>query len=155
MKLLQDVFYRVFLTEVARRDQMRHARILSGLWLLGISAGISIVLLGPSVAHWAYAGRYDQAMSLLPWLALTAVLKLGETFPRSHVVGVASMVTIRRYTLVTVLTAVISIGLGLGLTIRYGLQGTVIAGSAIFLIRNLINYGFMALILRERRQSAV
>jgi hypothetical protein len=62
---------------------------------------------------------------------------------------------IRRYTLMTLLTAVISVGLGLGLTILHGLLGTVIAGSAIFAMRNLINYGFMTLILRERRQSTV
>jgi O-antigen/teichoic acid export membrane protein len=155
MQLLQDVFYRVFITEVARRDQMRYSRILGGLWLLGIFAGIGIVLIGPPVAHWVYGGRYDQAMNLLPWLALAAVLKLGETFPRSHLIGAASMPMIRRYTLMTLLTAVISIGLGLGLTILHGLLGTVIAGSVIFAMRNLINYGFMTLILRERRQSTV
>lgn len=155
MQLLQDVFYRVFMTEVARRDQMRYPRILAGLWLLAITVAASILLIAPPIAHWAYGGRYDQALGLLPWLALTSVLKLGETFPRSHMIGAASMTMLRRYTLVTVLTAVTSIGLGFVLTVSYGLLGTVMTGSAIFALRNLVSYGFLTQFLRERRESAV
>ena len=73
---------RVFATEMVREPHAITPALLATPWMLaGILSAVLLVALPPAVRHF-YAGRYDAALPLLPWLVAAGALRFVEVVPR-------------------------------------------------------------------------
>lgn len=91
--------------------------------------------LGPSVMHWLYAGRYDDLAGLLPVVGLIPVVGLGAT------VLAPALRALEKPDLIFVAYAastVVSLSLGLWLTVRHGAVGSALAIVATTIVTTVV-----------------
>jgi hypothetical protein len=142
---------RVFSTEMARNPRAVTPALLAAPWLLAaILSGILLVALPPA-ARYFYAGRYDAALPLLPWLVVAGGLRFVEIVPRGFAFYLAPTRSLNWFAAVQSVVAIIGLALMVKWTQEYDLRGTVWAGAIIAVARVAVSYFFF---VQVRRRSA-
>jgi hypothetical protein len=133
---------RVFSTEMARNPRAITRGLLAAPWL--IAAGLSIALLFflPPLTRHFYAGRYDAALPLLPWLIAAGALRFVEIVPRGVLFYLAPNRSLNWFATVQSVVAILGLSLMVYWTRIHGLHGTVWAGFLIALVRVTLSYLF-------------
>ena len=141
-KLGANILTMIMTPELVSRRRGRYLNLTFGLWGFALLCSLGIALLGPALAHWAYRGRYESGLVLLPLLALAGALQLTLVLPRSDLGGRAPIALLRR--LFIVLAGVLGLLTVLGalLITKLGILGIAIAALALQAGRNLISYAY-------------
>jgi hypothetical protein len=135
---------RVFATEMARDPRAITPALLATPWLLaGILSALLLVALPPAVRHF-YAGRYDAALPLLPWLVAAGALRFAEVVPRGFAFYLAPTSSLHWFAAVQSVVAIVGLALMVKWTQDYNLRGTVWAGALIAAMRLVASYIFFA-----------
>jgi O-antigen/teichoic acid export membrane protein len=155
-RLLSNIFVTVLTPELIRQHRPNYTRMLIGLLGLAALAGVFTVFVGPALVSWAYAGRYDHGVPLIPILALAGSLRLVSTLPRSYLIGRADTSILNRYIVVKVIAVLVAILLGILLTVRLSIVGLAVGIALIELTNTSLNYLFLRVAHRQEllHQSA-
>ncbi len=142
--LIGDPAGRVFSTELVRNPEQMHRGLIAGPWLLAaaLSAGLLVGL--PPLAQHLYAGRYDSALPLLPWLVLASALRFVEIVPRGVLGYVAPRRTLNQFATIQSAIAVLGLVLMVKLTADHGLHGAAWSAALIAAARVICSYWFVA-----------
>ena len=142
---------RVFATEMARHPRAITPALLATPWLLAVLlSALLLVALPPAVRHF-YAGRYDAALPLLPWLVAAGALRFVEVVPRGFAFYLAPTKSLHWFAAAQSIVAIGGLALMVKWTQDHGLHGTVWAGALIAVVRVVASYIFFA---HVRNQSA-
>jgi len=135
---------RVYSTEMARDPRTVTLGTLGAPWLLaGILSAVLLVGLPPIVRYF-YAGRYNAALPLLPWLVLAGALRFVEIVPRGFAFYLATTRSVNWFAAVQSVIAIVGLALMVRWTQTHDLRGTVWAGALIAAARVTVSYLFFA-----------
>jgi hypothetical protein len=135
---------RVFSTEMARNPRAITPSLLLAPWLLAAILSAALLVVLPPAARYFYAGRYDAALPLLPWLVAAGALRFVELVPRGYAFYLAPTKSLHWFAAVQSLVAIGGIALMVNWTHDYELRGTVWAGALIAALRVTASYIFFA-----------
>jgi hypothetical protein len=144
---------RVFSTEMARNPGAITRSMLVMPWFIAAILSVLLLVALPPIARHFYAGRYDAALPLLPWLVAAAALRLVELVPRGFAFYLASIRALNVFAAVQSAIAIAGIILMVKWTQNFDLRGTVWAGAIIAVIRVAISYAFFAAVRRGSATS--
>ncbi len=152
-KLLTSIQSMVVTPELIRAERPNYRRLIAGAAAIAIIAGVLTVAFAPMLADWAYSGKYDEGLVLIPWLALAGMLMILEIIPRSHLIGRTRWPTVRRFVLSegTFMLGVFVIGVVI--VARLDILGIAIATTLALAIRNLFSYSFFFWSLSAETES--
>jgi hypothetical protein len=145
---------RVFSTEMARDPRAINRGLLAAPWLIAGILSLGLLALLPPLARHFYAGRYDAALPLLPWLVVAGALRFVEIVPRGAIFYLASTRSLNGFAIVQSVVAVVGLAIMVQWTQSYDLHGTVWAGAMIAAVRVAVSYFFFARIFRRNRESS-
>jgi hypothetical protein len=135
---------RVFATEMARDSRAITPAMLAAPWLMaGVLSALLLIALPPAVRHF-YAGRYDAALPLLPWLIAAGALRFVEIVPRGFAFYLAATRSIYWFGIVQSMVAIAGLALMVKWTKDYNSRGTVWAAALIAAVRVGASYVFFA-----------
>jgi hypothetical protein len=144
---------RVFSTEMARNPGAITRSMLVMPWFIAAILSVLLLVALPPIARHFYAGRYDAALPLLPWLVAAGALRLVELVPRGFAFYLASTRALNVFAAVQSAIAIAGIILMVKWTQNFDLRGTVWAGAIIAVIRVAISYAFFAAVRRGSATS--
>ena len=98
-RLLTSIQSMVVTPELIRADRPHYRRLIAGAAVIAVTVGLLTVVLAPVLIDWAYAGKYNEGLILIPWLALSGMLLFLEIIPRSHLIGRSPWPVVRRFVL--------------------------------------------------------
>jgi hypothetical protein len=135
---------RVFSTEMVRHPRAITRGMLAAPWLIAGALSVGLLLFLPPLARHFYAGRYDAALPLLPWLVAAGALRFVEIVPRGVIFYLAPTRSLNWFASVQSGIALLGLALMVHWTQVAGLNGTVWAGALIALVRVTVSYLFVA-----------
>ena len=138
-RLARQISSQVLTSEVSRQHRINYKRLVPAWLSFSAGLGIAAVAVVPFASRVLYENRFLGAIPLVPWLALAGTLNLLEALPQSYMVGIGSMSSNAKVALAQVGIILGGFGLGLALTLRFGLLGPAIAATGIHLSRLLVS----------------
>ncbi|MEE9216989.1 MAG: hypothetical protein V3U32_06085 [Anaerolineales bacterium] len=155
-RLLSNILVMILTPELIRQYRPSYTRMLIGILGLAALAGVFTAIVGPPLASWVYAGRYDDGITLIPILVLAGSLRLAGSLPRSYLLGRARTSTLNRYVVVMAIAVLVALLLGILLTDRLGIVGLAVGITLIELANASLNYLFLRVAHRQEplQQSA-
>ena len=146
---------RVFSTEMARNVRGINRGLFAAPWLIAGLLSAALLLLLPSLARHFYAGRYDAALPLLPWLVAAGALRFVEIVPRGVVFYLAPARVLNWFAAAQSVVAIIGLAIMVRWTQKFGLRGTAWAGAMIAIARVTVSYFFFAAIQRADAKPSI
>ena len=130
----------VLTTALARlANSDRHARAvrLAGFGFLALAAAyaLALTMFGAELLHWIYNGRYDANAGLLPLVAVLPVLGVGVTV---FAPALRSLERPDRVFVAYLASTVVSLTLGLWITIEYGVVGSLLGLASTTITTSLV-----------------
>ena len=141
--LIGDPAGRVFATEGARHPDALGRSLFVAPWLLAAAVSLPLFAAMPPLVRQFYAGRYDSALPLLPWLLLAGALRLVETVPRGLLGYTAPQSLLNRYGTVQVVIALLGLAVMVKLGHDYGISGIAWSAPVIAAARLGCSYFFL------------
>ena len=154
-KLLTSIQSMVLTPELIRTERPNYWRLISWAAAIAIIAGLLTVAFAPTLAEWAYSGKYDEGLVLIPWLALAGMLMILEIIPRSHLIGRTRWPTVKRFVLSQGAIMLFVFAVGVFIVMQLNILGMAIATTLALSVRNLFSYGFFFWSLSTGSESTI
>lgn len=152
-KLATNILSMVIPPEIIREEHPSYARLFAGTVIIATVGGLLTLLLGPRIIHSIYGGKYDDGTFLIFWMALAGMLLVLGVLPRSYILGKLEWAKLRPFILVQITVMVIVLLAGMSLVVRLELLGVALATALTLLVRNMLEYGYVAKLLRDPSAS--
>jgi O-antigen/teichoic acid export membrane protein len=105
-RLLRSVLAMILAPDLVRFRRFSYRRLLAGVWVLALACGLAAAILAPPIASRFYGGRYQEAMSWIPYLSLAGALLIGVVPPRADLGVRAPIRIVNRFALTYLLSMV-------------------------------------------------
>jgi len=111
-RLVRGILSMILAPDLLRFRRTSYVRLMAGVWGAAAVCGVATAIVIPPLATRFYGGRYPEAMSWIPYLALAGVLLIGCMPARTDLSVRAPIGTMNRFAVVYLASMLIVLGLG-------------------------------------------
>ena len=153
-RLLRGILAMILAPDLVRFRRLSYGRLLAGLWGLALFCGVAAAILVPPIATRFYGGRYEEAMSLIPYLAVAGALLVAVVLPRADLAVRAPIRIVNRFAMTYLFAMLASLTMSVSGMYRWGAVFLAVAVVLLQLTETGVAYAFWLGFRRSEKQVA-
>jgi hypothetical protein len=142
-EIIRQPLTSIMLVDLTRSPKPAYLRRTLSVGFFGAIASLAAFLVIPHLLNMLYSGRYDQAIWMIPWLAVYHVVGWLNSVPAGYLFGRSNERVLTRFIRWKVISALSILLAGCLITYRLGFLAFMATLVTLVIVQVLLGYGFL------------